>query len=154
MSPFPTEECGCCGLAKQLTQVSDGLASISANPLLDTKVDPMQVEISEDNANNAWCSAIPTGATAYYPYLTFKFTSTYLIELVKISGSYSPNTYVIAVTIQNDTGQGFEFISDNQSGVPKVSQFRYSAIVLHILNQNLIILNMLEGISDKFNARW
>ena len=94
---------------------------ISANPLLEglnTKVDPMKVEISEDNGNNPWCSAVPSGQTAYYPYLTFEFSSIYLIELVTISGRYHLNTYVIALTIQNDTGQGFTFINDN--GVPKV----------------------------------
>ena len=106
---------------------------ISANPLLEVnaKVDPIQVEISENNADNPWCSAMPTGGTVYYPYLTFEFNSTYLIELVKISGRNHPNTYVIALIIQNNTGLGFELISDNQSGIPKVSQFRYSVIGSH-----------------------
>ena len=95
---------------------------ISANPLLEVnpKVNPVQVEISEDNANNPWCSALPSGQTAYYPYLTFEFSSIYLIELVTISGRNHPNEFVTALTIQNDTGQGFEFLNDN--GVPTVSQ--------------------------------
>ena len=93
---------------------------ISANPLLEgiAKVDHMKVEISEDNRDNPWCSATQPAGTAYYPYLTFEFRSTYLIELVIISGRNHPNTYVTALTIQNDTGQGFTFINDN--GVPKV----------------------------------
>ena len=98
---------------------------ISANPFLEgdnAKVESTTVEISEGNDQGAWCSVLPPGRTAYNPYLTFEFNSTYLIETVKISGLYNPNMYVTALTIQNDTGQGFVFISDN----PKVSQFRYT----------------------------
>ena len=117
--------CGCCGKAKQLISNHDGLVNISANPLLegaDTKVDPSEIEISEINTN-PWCSIPSQAGTAFDPYLTFKFKFTYLIKMVKISGDPARgDRYATALTVQTDTGQGFEFINDN-SGIPKVSQF-------------------------------
>ncbi|MCG8622411.1 MAG: hypothetical protein MJE68_10505 [Proteobacteria bacterium] len=87
-------------------------------------MDPMQVEISESNTGNqaAWCSVLPPAPAgiAYDPYLKFEFNTTYLIEIVKISGGSVGNSYVIALTIKNDTGQGYAVINDN--GIPKVSQ--------------------------------
>ena len=82
--------------------------------------------------------------------LTFEFNSTYLIELVKIYGRTHPNTYVIPLTIQNNTGLGFELISDNQSGIPKVSQFRYSVIGSHKKFNNSEYIRY----SYKFNTWW
>ena len=140
-----TEECGCCGLAKQLTPDSSDLISISANPVLEganAKVDPSRVEISESNTNPGWCSAEPPGGVPYDPYLTFEFSSTYLIEIVKISGGNESYRYVRTLSIKNDTGQGFAFISDNR--IPKVSQL-YIATALKMHNANLV-LNILEGI--------
>ena len=120
--PF-TEECG--GNARQLISDSDVPVSISANPFLEgdnAKVDPIQVEISENNTGSqaAWCSVLPPVRVAYDPYLKFEFSSIYLIEIVKISGRDANNKFVIALTIKNDTGQGSTFINDN--GIPKVSQ--------------------------------
>lgn len=119
------EECG--GNAKQLISDPDVLVSISANPLLEMspKVDPIQLEISESNTD-PWCSAQTTARAAYNPYLTFEFNSTYLIEIVTISGRSANNRFVEALTIKNDTGQGFTFINDN--GVPKVSHLWCNSI--------------------------
>jgi LEA14-like dessication related protein len=86
-------------------------------------VDPRQVEISESNTNS-WCSVQPSSGEAFDPYLTFELDSTYLIEIIKISGGNQSHGYVTALTINNDTGQGFVFISDN--GIPKVSQLWYN----------------------------
>jgi hypothetical protein len=96
---------------------------ISANPLLEMnpKVDPSQVEISDSNTD-PWCSVLPTARVAYDPYLTFEFSSTYLIEFVKISGHSVGNRFVGTLTIKNNTGQGFGFINDNPTIIPKVSQ--------------------------------
>ena len=85
-------------------------------------MDSSQVEISESNTGSqaAWCSVESTARAAYDPYLKFEFNTTYLIEIVKISGGSVGNSYVIALTIKNDTGQGYAVINDN--GIPKVSQ--------------------------------
>ena len=88
---------------------------------MNPRVDRREVEISENNTNQ-WCFVAPTWRLAYDPYLTFEFNSTYLIEMVEISGVASGNQRVIALTIQNDTGQGFAFINNNL-GIPMVSQF-------------------------------
>ena len=98
---------------------------ISANPLLqgaDVGVNRTLIEISESNTVNrvAWCSASQSDSTAYDPYLTFKFNSMYLIEMIEISSRNNFYMIVKAFTLQNDTGKGFAFINDN--GVPKVSQ--------------------------------
>ena len=98
---------------------------ISANPLLegaDVAVDRTVVVLSENN-RNAWCSVAPPvpQTRIYDPYLTFEFNATYLIEMVTMSGDPDRiDRYVRALTIQNDTGQGFTFIHDN-SGTPKVA---------------------------------
>ena len=93
-------------------------------------MDPSQLEISESNTGDqsAWCSVLPPNAyrVAYDPYLKFEFNSTYLIEIVKISGRDANNRFVIALTIKNDTGQGFASINEN--GIPKVSQLCYDII--------------------------
>ena len=85
-------------------------------------MDPIQVEISDSNTD-PWCSVMPTAnryRAAFSPYLIFEFNAMYLIELVEISGSSDGNIFVEALTIQNNTGQGFTFIKDN--GIPKVSR--------------------------------
>lgn len=82
-------------------------------------MDFSQVEISASNTNS-WCSVEPSSGAAFDPYLTFEFNSTYLIEIVKISGGNENSMYVQTLTIKNDTGQGLVVISDN--GIPKVSQ--------------------------------
>ena len=122
--PF-IEECG--GNAKQLISDPDVLVSISANPLLEMnpKVDPIQLEVSENNTD-PWCSTPPTARAAFNPYLIFEFSSTYLIEVITISGRSASNRFVEALTIKNDTGQGFAFINNN--GIPKVSQLLYNII--------------------------
>ena len=96
---------------------------------MNPKVDRREVEISENNTNQ-WCSVPQPWRLAFDPYLTFEFNSTYLIEMVQISGLANGNRYVIALTIQNNTGQGFAFINDN-SGNPKVSQLWYNVIGSH-----------------------
>ena len=127
------KECSCWGLAKQLiADDNDVCLEISTNPLLqdDPKVDRMIVEISESNSG-AWCYMTPPFGTAFDPYLTFKFNSIYLIEMVSISGDPgSGSRYVTALTIQNNTGQGFAFINDN-SGMPQVRLDKFSGIGSH-----------------------
>ena len=128
-----TKECG--GNARQLISDPDVPVNISANPFLEgdnAKVDPSQLEISESNTGDqsAWCSVLPPNAyrVAYDPYLKFEFNSTYLIEIVKISGRDVNNRFVIALTIKNDTGHGQGFTSINDNGIPNVSQFCYNII--------------------------
>ena len=91
-------------------------------------MDPSQVEISDSNTGDqaAWCSVLPLARVAYDPYLMFEFSSTYLIDIIKISGKDAGNSYVGTLTIKNDTGQGSAFINDN--GIPKVSQLCYNII--------------------------
>ena len=94
--PF-TKECG-----GNATSDSGGLVNISSNPLLEgdnAKADPSQIEISESNTGDqaAWCSVLPPNRAAYDPYLKFEFNTTYLIEIVKISGSDAGNRFVIAL---------------------------------------------------------
>ena len=136
------EECG--GNARQLISDPDVPVNISANPFLEganAKVDPSQLEISDSNTD-PWCSAEPQGGVPYDPYLTFEFNSTYLIEIVKISGDNEQYSYVRTLSIKNDTGQGFAFISDN--GIPKVSH-AVIATALKVHNANLV-LNTSESI--------
>ena len=122
----PTLVCarGCCGSAKPLVSDPDVIVNITANPLLekDVNVDSASLNISETN-ERPWCSIKQMPSTSFDPFITIEFNSTYLIEMIDISGdpSNSGKQYVTKFYVMNDTGQGFSFIGNPEN--PRVREF-------------------------------
>ena len=108
-------------------------------------MDRSKLNISASN-RDSWCSDVPQPLTRIFnPYLTFVFNSTYLIEMVNISGDPDhSDRYITALHIWNNTGQGFAFINDD-SGIPKVRS-------IGSLDSYMIILHTFKGIQHIFNC--